>query len=75
VPIYHFQILAPGGAWEAVGSGLGVGVDPVAEALDELRGFYAGALPAGIYQVLESGSRTSTWTSFEIASDGELLWT
>ena len=70
--LFHFQFRGPAG-WEPIGAGVGDGEDPLAEALDEVRRFAGGTLPAGSYQVIEARSSDTRWQAFELGKDGEII--
>jgi hypothetical protein len=70
--VFHFQFRGSGG-WEPIGAGVGGGDDPIAEALEEIRGFAGGKLPAGTYQVIEPRSSDTRWQTFDLGEDGEII--
>jgi hypothetical protein len=71
-PLFHFQQKVDD-HWVPIGAGLGEGENPMAEALGEVRELSGGALSAGDYQAIQAQPLGSTWLSFELDGDGELV--
>jgi hypothetical protein len=70
--IIHFEF-SGSSDWEAMGSGIGAGEDPVGAALAELRSLHGGNLPAGRYRYIEARAGDARWGRFEIGAGGEFL--
>jgi hypothetical protein len=70
--IIHFEF---DGAvsWEAMGSGIGDGEDPIAVALDDLRDLHGGRLPAGRYRFIAARGGDARWQPLELDADGHVL--
>jgi hypothetical protein len=70
--IIHFEFDGPTD-WEAMGSGIGDGEDPVLGALADLRGLHGGRLPAGRYRFIEARPGDARWQRLELDSEGKVL--
>ena len=71
--IFHFEFHGDAD-WEPIGAGIGDGHEPLLEALGEVQRLYGGSLPAGLYQVIEVGSRDPRWMTFRVDSASQVEW-
>jgi hypothetical protein len=70
--LIHFQIRGERD-WESLGSGISAGgAEPLTDALEDLRSFYDGVLPAGHYRYIEAQARDSRFVAFDLGADGSL---
>jgi hypothetical protein len=58
-------------AWEALGSGESTGdVDPLQDAIDDLKSLHGGVLPIGSYRYMAAHEEDPRWEEFELGPSG-----
>jgi hypothetical protein len=67
--LYHFEFDGLTG-WEALGSGRGAGDDPLGEAIGDITGLLAAALPRGDYRCIAASGPDPRWLHFSVGDDG-----
>jgi hypothetical protein len=64
--LIHFEIRGRR-RWEAFGSGESAGdVDPLQDAIDDLRSLHGGMLPAGSYRYMAAHGENPRWEEFDL---------
>jgi hypothetical protein len=72
--LIHFELRGERD-WEALGSGeSNGGVDPLQNALDDLRSLHGGDLPAGSYRYIAAVGEDPRWEEFDLGPSGVLTF-
>jgi hypothetical protein len=72
--LIHFEIRGEK-RWEALGTGESSGdVDPLQDAIDDLRSLHGGKLPTGSYRYMAAIGDDPRWEEFDLGAAGDAVF-